>query len=69
MTGTFGQRFAIREYYLARERPEAPKSFIDSTEAFPRFPREMIDEVFDQHRNVFSSFPRGRNLNRKDVSR
>src|SRR6266699_4979798 len=27
----------------------------------------MVDEVFDQQGNVFSSFPQRRNLNRKDV--
>src|SRR6266436_5074958 len=30
-------------------------------------PRAMIDEVFDQHRNVFSSFPQRRHINRKNV--
>src|SRR6266852_252626 len=27
----------------------------------------MIDEVFDQHRNVFSSFPQRRHINRENV--
>jgi len=31
------------------------------------FPRAMIDEVFDQRRNVFSSFPQRRHINRENV--
>jgi hypothetical protein len=31
------------------------------------FPRAMIDEVFDQHRNVFSSFPQRSHINRENV--
>src|SRR6266403_2411041 len=30
-------------------------------------PRAMIDEVFDQHRNVFSSFSQRRHINREHV--
>src|SRR5882757_6658184 len=32
-----------------------------------QFPSTMADEVFDQHRDVFSSFPQRRHSNRKDI--
>src|SRR5260370_3225342 len=35
--------------------------------ALSRFPRVAIDEVSDQHRNIFPSFPQRRHLDRKNV--
>ena len=35
--------------------------------ALSRFPRVAIDEVSDQHRNIFPSFPQRRYLDRKNV--
>src|SRR3984893_18040244 len=40
---------------------------VDAAEALPGFGRETVDEVLDQHRNVFAAFPQRRYLDGKDV--
>ena len=40
---------------------------LDSRYLLALFSRIAIDEVFDQQGNVFSSFPKRRNLNREDM--
>src|SRR6202041_1549176 len=41
--------------------------FVYPADGFSCFSRKRVDEVLDQHRNVFSSFPQRRHLDRKNV--